>query len=227
MSTSNFNEGNGQLIAAFENTSQSSSSSVTHSGMIHLPRGATSIPIVDGHLALHGIPSRQSFTGRSDISSADGESMGTLDGNSSSSSTSIKSKSSSLWDIQSDESRAGSDNTSHSASTGDNSNSSQIAIGKDSSSSSSSSSSSRSKKKYIPDKKDDMYSAGDITQNKRPRGTVGPSFSIDETSNSINISNSSDPRISSVKSPARLGQIAIAVVLASIRVRVNHPKILF
>ena len=74
-----------------------------------------------------------------------------------------------------------------------------------------------------------MYSAGDITQNKRPRGTVGPSFSIDETSNSINISSSSssDPRISSVKSPARLGQIAIAVVLASIRVRVNHPKILF
>ena len=224
MSTSNFNEGNGQLIAAFENTSQSSSSSVTHSGMIHLPRGATSIPIVDGHLALHGIPSRQSFTGRSDISSADGESMGTLDGNSSSSSTSMKSKSSSLWDIQSDESRAGSDNTSHSASTGDNSNSSQIAIGKDSSSSSS-----RSKKKYIPDKKDDMYSAGDITQNKRPRGTVGPSFSIDENSNSINISSSSssDPRISSVKSPACLGQIAIAVVLASIRVRVNHPKILF
>ena len=242
----NLKERSGEIIAAPEKNSQSSSnfaldnnsSSVSHNGIIHFPRGATSIPIIDGHLALHGIPSRQSFTGRSDISSTDGESTSTLRGNSSSSSSSIRSNSSSLWDVQSDGSRAGSDIMSHSHPTGDSNNSIQVALGKDNesnssssnSSSSSSSSSSRSKKKYILDKKYDQHSIVDINQNKRPRGTdfdsrSSPSVSIDATSNSINVASLSDQHISRAKSPAHQGQIAIAVVLASIRVRANYCPI--
>ena len=202
---------------------------MSHNGIIHFPRGATSIPMIDGHLALHGIPSRQNFTGRSDISSTDGESTSTLRGNSSSSSSSIRSNSSSLWDVQSDGSRAGSDIMSHSHSTGDNDNSIQVALGKDneSNSSSSSNSSCRRKKKYVLDKKNDQHSIVDMNRNKRPRGMdfdsrSSPSVSIDATSNSINIASLSDQHISRAESPAHQGQIAIAVVLASIRVRANY-----